>query len=685
MYTPTPHPRSATRPSSRPKAKVMATFCAYQPDQQKSRRRTSRREKRRLEAVYLESPTPDKTLITTLAKELNMEQQTVRIWFQNRRAKAKKLDQRMMQSKGSASLPSPQEVDEHFHPETPDGQSFRPHCGLDTPEQLNPTSPAYLTESSEPQPSMTTSTSSPVDSLSDQIPGPSRIPTSVQPLARLPTHSMPVPMSHNDAPRRTSLPNFRSSVLVSSYSASPSSSTNAAYALHPHYSPSTSERDHGDMPSFSCAEAGGFLPSHRRSAHTLTHIERLSSNPYAKIVKQCNTNLYGDFGALFARHYSFDSGRAAEPPYVLSVRDVGAPPPGPLPAPDYCFGAPYAGERPPTPALAPQSAQSPIVPYALESGKDGSRKEDEYDVYEHGVRLPPPYPYEFSALPSGPGLRFGSMASVGGSESSLSSAFYSESSSGNRCGWENAAMNENGRRASTESHFLRRVAELTVDPTRIYNVHPNSVPSSRRPSQVLVTCLMSGEQSHSHASTVVEGGPLHQPEPSLPGTGVALLQRHSSSLAHALDCPEEPNHRERYSVGDVTLSFPPEYTFPHVVGEPQLAYDIPPDADAATRQVVYAAHGADHQGGYAVQALQEHGHPSQSHSQVAPFSRYAHQYDVGTVDEPRADDYEDLDEGQRGAPPMYRTGAVELDHMCVPANATSDALQFVRKDIRLYP
>ncbi|KAL6308791.1 hypothetical protein BKA93DRAFT_478715 [Sparassis latifolia] len=406
MHAAVPHPRKQTSRPSHPAAKTIM-FRAYQPGEPKSRRHTTKREKRRLEAVYDQNPTPHSTILTTLAKELNMEIHTVRIWFQNRRAKTKR-QQRLMESKCCTPVPSPQDTDNPSYPETPDGKLF---WDSDTLEQPNSISPAYLTYSSEQQPS-TTSTSSPVDSPSNPIFGPSRITTLAYPLTSSPSHSTPMHISYSEAHRRPSLPNFHSSVPVSDYYASPPRSTDAASTSYSHYPRSTYGYDHGNMHSFACTELRTFNQARRLSADLLmfTHMERRSGSPNAEMVMRRNTELDGDDGAQFARHCSFDDGGVTEPPYTLSIREVYAPPPGPLPAPDFSFGAPYAGEQPPLPAFAPQPL---ILPYALESGKDESHEEYEYYAYKYGVRHPPAagYPYEF-AHPSGSAARFGSIASV---------------------------------------------------------------------------------------------------------------------------------------------------------------------------------------------------------------------------------------------------------------------------------
>ncbi|GAA5988131.1 hypothetical protein JCM10908_002077 [Rhodotorula pacifica] len=80
----------------------------YDPFRIKHRRRTSPAQLRVLEHHFTRSPKPDLTLRKQLATELDMTPREVQVWFQNRRAKVKKLQERAARAAGSPAESSSQ-------------------------------------------------------------------------------------------------------------------------------------------------------------------------------------------------------------------------------------------------------------------------------------------------------------------------------------------------------------------------------------------------------------------------------------------------------------------------------------------------------------------------------------------------------------------------------------------------
>ncbi|KAF7722687.1 hypothetical protein EC973_002850 [Apophysomyces ossiformis] len=86
-----PHPLLEGYPSQ---GDFQPTF--YNPFEIKHRRRTSKAQLKILEKSFAENPKPSATVRRVLAQKLDMTPRGVQIWFQNRRAKAKKLQRRQV-------------------------------------------------------------------------------------------------------------------------------------------------------------------------------------------------------------------------------------------------------------------------------------------------------------------------------------------------------------------------------------------------------------------------------------------------------------------------------------------------------------------------------------------------------------------------------------------------------------
>lgn len=82
-------------------------YTAYDPTLVKHRRRTTAAQLEILDAHFAESPKPDMDTRRFLSKQLDMTVREVQVWFQNRRAKQKKIDSRAQKAGGQTLSPSP--------------------------------------------------------------------------------------------------------------------------------------------------------------------------------------------------------------------------------------------------------------------------------------------------------------------------------------------------------------------------------------------------------------------------------------------------------------------------------------------------------------------------------------------------------------------------------------------------
>ncbi|KAG0166463.1 hypothetical protein DFQ28_011541 [Apophysomyces sp. BC1034] len=95
-----------------PQGDFQPTF--YNPFEIKHRRRTSKAQLKILEKSFAENPKPNATVRRILAQKLDMTPRGVQIWFQNRRAKAKKLRRRQAErSPGAVGGEDEDDEDDH--------------------------------------------------------------------------------------------------------------------------------------------------------------------------------------------------------------------------------------------------------------------------------------------------------------------------------------------------------------------------------------------------------------------------------------------------------------------------------------------------------------------------------------------------------------------------------------------
>ncbi|KAI0958473.1 hypothetical protein AcV7_004285 [Taiwanofungus camphoratus] len=477
----------------------------------------------------------------------------------------------------------------------------------------------------------------------------------------------------------------------------------------------------------------------RRSVHTDTHAARLTAHPYAHLAAHANGTLYEDPPSAVGRasahahahththaHAHVHSARrpplvqratqgprasaavdhtlapagTADRAYALSSRAVGAPPPGPLPASDYSFGAPPLSHV----SSASASASSPASSAhpggggangaagsgsasgsgsGSGSGNAGPEEEEWTSASEQDCEYD--YDYDYEAL-----SRFGSVASVGGSESSYTS-WYSEVGS---AGCEEG----DGRRGSCASvQILAMFGDLDVNgnpgahsaPLQHPYQHPysHSSPNLLHPGSDMCpqgqphARSSTGERYHSPSSTVAGGSPHHHYHE---GSGDTLGGRkrsspavlsHSSELAYALHsdgsgaraCKEDP------AIDRMELQYPS-------AGPSEYAGASALDAGSAD---IASASAADPYAAYHDPLSKPSHFPGTAAYDIATASAVPVSISV-SVPVPDSSDgrtygtyaYAGHEPGAGARPdPLYEAGAVELTrmHMCVPA---IEGLQF---------
>ncbi|KAF8265352.1 hypothetical protein EI94DRAFT_351948 [Lactarius quietus] len=257
-------------------------FYTYVPNTIKTRKRTTPAQLEILEGVFVTDKKPNAPRRKELAKKLKMSPREVQVWFQNRRAKEKKANGRVI-----PSAPSP--------------ISIPTSAVLVPPVAASPLSDIAPDVLADPMPS--SASASPVTKVEPQTPEPSpraSLNASWQPV-QLPTppitdsfdqphhHPHSIPSSPPDASpgayghRRSSLPVLS---LVPPQEPVPPQLPSSALAPHSHHSLSPNDNRYPNMPpSF---PSGVFPPQmlhHRRSTSAL------SQHPYALPIRRSSARV----------------------------------------------------------------------------------------------------------------------------------------------------------------------------------------------------------------------------------------------------------------------------------------------------------------------------------------------------------------------------------------------------------
>jgi hypothetical protein len=516
------------------------TFYPYIPNEVKHRKRTSRTQLKVLEDIFRRDTKPNAQLRKKLAKQLDMTARGVQVWFQNRRAKEKTQARKALSASKTAPIPNLGRDTQSIDLITPKPD---PSAENDPPSS-SPGSEHSSEDKNTPdamEPSSSTSSRSPSQFSLDSAGGSWQVPHNAGSPSGFP-HSIS-PESHLHGLRRGSLP------LIS---------VTSDRSMH------GPQLDHLDP------------LSRRRSVDTSLH--RLASHPYAQLAMAKNGALYGhslsrypsqlrlstqvhnharpnlapraslpqEFSTLSPRQrasldtrgYHF-SALSASPPssssssplsvhppntgfdnrhYSIPARTISSPIPGPLPRADFSFGAPSL--TPPTTSPSPVGVHCdspdsmPTLPNYTQARPDDPDTEDDgtsasYDAFS----------------------RFGSIASLTGSESSSTSAYYSDVGS--------TGVSPDMRRGSCSGQILDLLSGLDVNGEHGTSPITQGAYSPHEELNVagLNTCEGDGQSGDSTypspSSTVSPDHSNHEPSPP------AIPISRSSELAFALQNNQE--------------------------------------------------------------------------------------------------------------------------------------------------
>ncbi|TFK23925.1 hypothetical protein FA15DRAFT_705004 [Coprinopsis marcescibilis] len=418
-------------------------FYPYTPNEVKHRKRTTTAQLKVLETVFRRDTKPNAALRNELAQQLDMTARGVQVWFQNRRAKEKSKSAKVQShlkaaaaggAGGAASTAAT-------------AAAAAANGGLDSDESLSPLSPSSsaLSSGSLKQEDTTLDVE---HKLTPPSPPQLHLNTDISHAGWANSPVDPPPDS------ATFLSHRRSSVFAEAAS--------DLYSLR-----------RGSLPVNAFPQSAGsfqsapsvewFDPLSRRRSVDAS-LQRLAANPYAQIARTKNSALFGPrFGvapngrhnhrvpiAPSARpglhHYpsvphvnirrsSMDNrrlglvlrtsalspaptstpyinSRASLPDgnlYAVSSRIVGSPIPGPLPSPNFSFGAASTPSMT-SPSSADSERNSPDSPHSFSFPGADDREDD-----------PGMSPTSYEAY-----SRFGSIVSIATSESSINSSYFSE-------------------------------------------------------------------------------------------------------------------------------------------------------------------------------------------------------------------------------------------------------------------
>ncbi|KAG1791205.1 uncharacterized protein HD556DRAFT_1445471 [Suillus plorans] len=415
------------------------TFFPYIPNEVKHRKRTSRIQLKVLEDIFRKDTKPNAALRKKLAAELDMLPCAVQVWFQNRRAKDKALRKRVQDStqQDSPSAHSPQK-----------SQSSRDTFPNDSSNSSTPTE--------KPTPLQKTINHPHQKAWHSNLATPAEIPPHVRHLpvdltwqdnndllntrrGSLPITASTPSTDTNQPPSH--FPDRRKSMDVSLLRlmhhpfARVAKEKNDANFLRPPISPAGSGQSMARPPSGlggPSIRATSYSSSTSYSPYTRPSSAHRVSEPH--VFSPTRSSLVPEIRPPFPS--SHVPRRLSDNHFTMSSRALPSPIPGPLPKPDFQFGAPTSGSPP---HVSPD-AESPgnLHAWAFPHNEADQDTEDSY---------------------SSTGLsRFGSIASICGSDTSATSAIYSDVSS---CvGVDH--FDSNGRKGSCASNLETRMSGLNM-------------------------------------------------------------------------------------------------------------------------------------------------------------------------------------------------------------------------------
>lgn len=434
---PSDEPNPPTYPSPMPydilhdPAVDFRAFYPYTPNEVKHRKRTTSAQLKVLETVFKTDTKPNATKRNDLAQQLEMTARGVQVWFQNRRAKEKTRSAKIagvaaatLGSGKDTSLPSGSQSPSSSRSSS-SGLPLDPPSSEDVPAGKDTVEQRHAKPHPPPQLHLVTSGL--------------RANAWEPPMADGPPDSATLPAHESHSPGFAGdLYNLRRGSLPANVF------------------PQSSTSDDSD-------DVEWFDPLSRRRSVDAS-LQRLAYNPYAHIARTKNSALFGPTfgvapagatGRLNHRMPPYPSGRPSLPhhhsslshtgirrssmdsrrlgqilraslaspgpapaPYInsraslpdgnlyaVSTRPVGSPIPGPLPSPNFSFGAASTPSMT-SPSSADSERNSPdsLHSFTFQDREDDGRLSPVYDNYS----------------------RFGSLVSIATSESSISSSYYPE-------------------------------------------------------------------------------------------------------------------------------------------------------------------------------------------------------------------------------------------------------------------
>ncbi|KAF8897089.1 hypothetical protein CPB84DRAFT_1748124 [Gymnopilus junonius] len=471
-----PYPRPLIPTDTDPAAVDFRAFYPYTPNEVKHRKRTTSAQLKVLEGVFKKDTKPNATLRNDLALELGMTARGVQVWFQNRRAKEK-----VKGGKGQAG--ANKSASEAIDELQDDGPHVKDEAASDSLAQShNRDSAADEVDAFSRSPDSNSSSASPpqLHLITDAN--------------NFPWQNSPVEPTPDSAtlPIRPPVNTFVSNSNISTDFYPPRRGSLPANAF-PHLAP-----------SLGSPSVDSFDPLVRRCSVDAS-LQRLANNPFASLARAKNSALFGPGvgvaipGTTIRHHHQFNrlpygyhprrvasSSFASMPQhasmrrlsmdsrptrltslsrthqsespspitpynaairvslpdqrlYTLSSRPLASPIPGPLPSPGFSFGAastpsmasPSSGD---SERNSPDSLRS--FTFRGEEHDDDSATSPSYDAYS----------------------RFGSIASIATSESSVNSSYYAE------IGGPAVSQLAKERRDSCASgHFIGMLSGLNVE------------------------------------------------------------------------------------------------------------------------------------------------------------------------------------------------------------------------------
>ncbi|KAI8994026.1 hypothetical protein BD414DRAFT_411641 [Trametes punicea] len=368
--------------------------------------------------------------------------------------------------------------------------------------------------------------------------------------------------------------------------------------------------------------------------------------------------------------------------YAISQRPMPATLPGPLPSPNFSFGNPFA------PATNSCSSSSSACKSASGTPPDASsppllslRRTSEGGTSDGDTE-------ESSGAPLS---RFGSIASINGSETSWTSAYPSEEE-GDICA---------SRRMSCASEFLGMFSDLDVGSnggapamhalqeqrqlrhsTSSSHLSPSSYGHQAHSPDALSAAQQQQQQQQLHASSDADG----YPSPSSAST-VSAGSHHGNCSSHQQHTMSHDTSQSLTTVGNGNGSRIQAQNHPRTNASSELAYALQSEPQPTqsyqqhsqpspnkddNAQMQYSGYGpqisntggAESGDSITYGYTQDHAHAEYSKAQMGHFPTVYEGY----VYPPTGPDSQIPDEDASAMNDAYAAGAIELSHMCVPAS-----------------